>query len=132
MKYGQIANNLRVIYFFTINQDFIEFSFNGVLDQDSSQENIFEKTAKSVVLKYNNTLINYFSCLDGYNGTIFAYGQTGSGKTYTMSGADSWQFRGIIPRVLTVIFLKLNINSLSMMKLKVGVKVMNIMSTFLT
>ena len=31
-------------------------------------------------------------------------GITGSGKTYTMSGADSWQLRGIIPRVLSMIY----------------------------
>lgn len=50
--------------------------------------------------------------MDGYNGTIFCYGQTGSGKTFTMSGSgidqililDSWQERGIIPRVLQYIF----------------------------
>lgn len=74
------------------NKEAAEFIFNQVFDQDSSQDEIFEGVAKNVV---NN-------CLDGYNGTIFAYGQTGSGKTYTISGADSWQVRGIIPRVITV------------------------------
>lgn len=44
------------------------------------------------------------NCLQGYNGTIFAYGQTGSGKTFTMSGGDSWEERGIIPRVLSYLF----------------------------
>lgn len=44
------------------------------------------------------------SFLDGYNATIFAYGQTGSGKTYTMSGAETWQLRGIIPRALSYIY----------------------------
>ncbi|CDW75634.1 kinesin motor domain containing protein [Stylonychia lemnae] len=43
-------------------------------------------------------------CLDGYNGTIFAYGQTGSGKTYSMSGGDTWNQRGIVPRVFTYLF----------------------------
>lgn len=49
------------------------------------------------------------NCLEGFNGTVFAYGQTGSGKTFTINGGgsivsdlDSWQCRGIIPRVLTV------------------------------
>ena len=42
--------------------------------------------------------------MEGYNGTIFAYGQTGSGKTYTMSGAETWKQRGIVPRVLTFIY----------------------------
>ncbi len=44
------------------------------------------------------------SCLEGYNGTIFAYGQTGSGKTYTMNGGESWKTRGIIPRVLSMLY----------------------------
>ena len=44
------------------------------------------------------------NCLDGYNGTVFTYGQTGSGKTYTMSGGETWNERGITPRVLTYIF----------------------------
>ena len=43
-------------------------------------------------------------CLAGYNGTIFAYGQTGSGKTFTMSGGDSWEERGLIPRVFSNLF----------------------------
>lgn len=55
---------------------------------------VFEKLAKPVIQ----------NCLAGYNGTIFAFGQTGSGKTYTMSGGDSWQERGIIPRVFSEIF----------------------------
>ena len=44
------------------------------------------------------------SCIEGYNSTIFAYGQTGSGKTYTMSGNDTWEERGIIPRVFSLVF----------------------------
>lgn len=42
--------------------------------------------------------------MEGYNSTIFAYGQTGSGKTFTMSGAETWQMRGLIPRVLTYLY----------------------------
>jgi len=70
------------------------FAFSRVFDQDASQEEVFEHLAKPVVL----------SCLEGYNGTIFAYGQTGSGKTFTMSGSNSWQERGIIPRVFQLLF----------------------------
>ena len=45
------------------------------------------------------------SALTGYNGTIFAYGQTGSGKTFTITGgAERYDDRGIIPRVLTYLF----------------------------
>jgi len=57
----------------------LEFPFAKVLDQESSQEDIFLLVAKPVAKK----------CLDGYNGTIFAYGQTGSGKTFTMSGSGT-------------------------------------------
>eukprot|EP00347_Sterkiella_histriomuscorum_P022159 403331471 len=56
--------------------DVYNFVFNGVLDQLSQQETVFNTIAKDVIE----------SCFDGYNGTIFAYGQTGSGKTYTITG----------------------------------------------
>ncbi len=42
--------------------------------------------------------------MEGYNGTVFAYGQTGSGKTFTMNGGESWQQRGLIPRVFSFLF----------------------------
>ena len=52
--------------------------FNSSLGpvQDSTQEEVYENTARGVV---DNSL-------QGYNATIFAYGQTGTGKTYTMEG----------------------------------------------
>jgi kinesin family protein 6/9 len=78
-----------------------EFRFKDVFDQNSQQEDVFDKVAKPLTL----------SCMDGYNGTIFAYGQTGSGKTYTMCGADSWSLRGIIPRVFSLIFEELEARS---------------------
>eukprot|EP01017_Pseudomicrothorax_dubius_P037016 TRINITY_DN5372_c0_g1_i1.p1 TRINITY_DN5372_c0_g1~~TRINITY_DN5372_c0_g1_i1.p1 ORF type:complete len:572 (+),score=78.36 TRINITY_DN5372_c0_g1_i1:123-1838(+) len=84
----------QVNYNLVSNKDSLDFLFHQVFDQDSTQEEVFNVVAVPVVM----------SCLDGYNGTIFAYGQTGSGKTYTMSGADSWQMRGMIPRVLTLMF----------------------------
>ncbi|KAK2954204.1 putative Kinesin-II 85 kDa subunit [Blattamonas nauphoetae] len=49
------------------------------------------------------------STLKGYNGTLMVYGQTGAGKTYTMyGGSDSFQYRGIIPRVLTELFKEID------------------------
>lgn len=72
----------------------MDFAFTGILDQNASQEDIFDAVAKPVVLKYlkylefeHFFLLKKNSCLEGYNGTIFAYGQTGSGKTFTMSGS---------------------------------------------
>ena len=50
------------------------FKFNSVLDERTSQNDVFAKCAISELLD---------SALDGYSATIFAYGQTGSGKTYT-------------------------------------------------
>eukprot|EP00347_Sterkiella_histriomuscorum_P023771 403333442 len=70
------------------------FKFTQVFDQDSTQQEVFERVAQPVIQ----------NCLDGYNGTIFAYGQTGSGKTYSMSGGDTWNQRGIVPRVFTYLF----------------------------
>ena len=47
------------------------FVFDHVYDENSSQEKVYETTARTVV----------DSALQGYNATIFAYGQTASGKT---------------------------------------------------
>jgi kinesin family protein 6/9 len=80
-----IVNNLKESH---------HFNFTHIFDTDDDQVTVFETLAKPVIQ----------NCLAGYNGTIFAFGQTGSGKTYTMSGGDSWQERGIIPRVFSEIF----------------------------
>jgi DNA replication protein DnaC len=73
------------------------FTFDHVYDQVSTQENVYENTAKQAV----------WSVLEGYNATILAYGQTGTGKTYTMEGfkysAGDPQ-RGIVPRSMEEIF----------------------------
>ena len=72
-----------------------KFSFNGVLDRDTSQEDVFDQVAQPVIE----------SVMSGFNGTIFAYGQTGSGKTYTLTGGSSaYAERGIIPRTLSEVF----------------------------
>ena len=70
------------------------FTFDHVYDQNSTQQTVFENTAKGVVE----------SSLKGYNATIFAYGQTGTGKTYTMEGFNSKNQRGIIPRAIEQVF----------------------------
>jgi hypothetical protein len=73
------------------------YSFDYVYDQDSTQEFVYENTARSAVQ----------SILEGYNATVLAYGQTGTGKTYTMegfkyNGVDP--LRGIVPRSMEEIF----------------------------
>ena len=73
------------------------FSFDRIYSPESSQEDVYDCTAKHSVE----------SILEGYNSTILAYGQTGTGKTYTMEG---FKFnindpqRGIIPRSMEDIF----------------------------
>eukprot|EP00882_Tetradesmus_deserticola_P026678 GHRQ01029455.1.p2 GENE.GHRQ01029455.1~~GHRQ01029455.1.p2 ORF type:complete len:138 (+),score=39.98 GHRQ01029455.1:153-566(+) len=64
------------------------FTFDHVYDQDSSQQEVYNQSARPLVL----------STLQGYNAAIIAYGQTGTGKTYTMEGELEGQLRGIIPR----------------------------------
>ena len=75
------------------------FKFAKVFSPEASQQEVFEQVAGPVI----------DSCIDGYNGTIFAYGQTGSGKTYTMSGGDSWEERGVIPRTFSYLFEQLRL-----------------------
>ncbi|KAL4460357.1 hypothetical protein ABPG74_000108 [Tetrahymena malaccensis] len=73
------------------------FTFDHVYDQDSTQEEVYELTAKQSVL----------SVLEGFNSTIFAYGQTGTGKTFTMEGFYMHHTDpniGIIPRAMNEIF----------------------------
>ena len=50
----------------------LNFTFDRILDSNSSQSDAFNYVAEHVC----------DDVLDGYNGCIFAYGQTGSGKTY--------------------------------------------------
>lgn len=73
------------------------YTFDQVYDMDSTQEHVYESTAKSAVC----------SVLEGYNATILAYGQTGTGKTHTMEGfkySGGDPHRGIIPRSMEEIF----------------------------
>ena len=73
------------------------FSFDYVYDERSTQENVYENTAKQSVI----------SVLEGYNATVLAYGQTGTGKTHTMEGFKynvGDPQRGIIPRSMEEIF----------------------------
>lgn len=73
------------------------FTFDFVYDQDSTQVQVYDRTARQAVL----------SVLEGYNATMLAYGQTGTGKTYTMEGFkynSTDPQRGIVPRASEEIF----------------------------
>ncbi|RKP15245.1 P-loop containing nucleoside triphosphate hydrolase protein [Piptocephalis cylindrospora] len=54
----------------------IRYGFDRVLDEDSTQEQVFEGTTKGLIS----------GVLNGFNATVFAYGATGCGKTHTISG----------------------------------------------
>jgi kinesin family protein 4/21/27 len=79
------------------------FTFDQVLDQDASQADLYDATARDVVDEY----------LKGHNITFLAYGQTSSGKSYSMgttgedvdySGTDFTARTGLIPRTVKAIF----------------------------
>ncbi|XP_075693841.1 kinesin-like protein KIF18A isoform X2 [Rhinoderma darwinii] len=55
----------------------LKFVFDGIFDENSTQQEVFEQTTK-VVLD---------GVLNGYNSTVLAYGATGAGKTHTMLGS---------------------------------------------
>lgn len=80
-------------------QDWKDFTFDAVYDENTIQANFYEHTGYSIVE----------SVLDGYNGTIFAYGQTGTGKTHTMVGPpEPEELHGVIPRTFAHIFNSIN------------------------
>ncbi|KAI1361841.1 P-loop containing nucleoside triphosphate hydrolase protein [Xylaria arbuscula] len=70
------------------------FTFNGVYDQATTQEDLF--TAE--VAPHLKSLFL------GLDVTIFAYGVTGTGKTHTMRGGLKLADRGVIPRLLSGVF----------------------------
>eukprot|EP00887_Chlorella_sp_A99_P003296 scaffold9.g3296.t1 len=69
------------------------FSFDRVLGEGASQEDVFEEVADVVR-----------SVLAGYNGTVLAFGQTGSGKTHTLLGeVGEPAGRGVVPRAVAAL-----------------------------
>ncbi|VDM97845.1 unnamed protein product [Thelazia callipaeda] len=81
---------------------------------DSDQNEVFRRVGIGV-------LTNAFA---GYNACIFAYGQTGSGKSYTMMGTT--ESPGIIPRLCSSIFEKINELSSESLAFKVEVSYLEI------
>ena len=78
-----------------IEQTSKTFTFDNVFDEDTTQLEVYNSTARPIV----------DSVLEGYNGTIFAYGQTGTGKTFSMVGdREKKELRGIIPNAFDHIF----------------------------
>ncbi|XP_075044116.1 kinesin-like protein KIF18A [Mixophyes fleayi] len=58
------------------NKD-IKFVYDGVFDENSTQQEVFDQTTRIVL----------DGVLNGYNCTVLAYGATGAGKTHTMLGS---------------------------------------------
>jgi hypothetical protein len=78
------------------------FDFDAVFWPSDSQEYIFDKCTRNLVL----------GCFHGFNATILAYGQTGSGKTHSMGTGNTigvpFEQVGIVPRVFKFIFDELD------------------------
>ena len=76
-----------------------DFVFRSIFRPDSTQLEVFEKTALPLVMHV----------LNGYNGTYFVYGQTGTGKTHSMGVLSqiNEESKGIIPQSLEFIFSSL-------------------------
>lgn len=72
------------------------FTFDRVFDSNITQEKVYQEVAAPILDDVWN----------GYNATIMAYGQTGSGKTFTMLGES--EHPGIIPRLMTDMFIRMN------------------------
>lgn len=70
------------------------FTFNGVYDMGTTQEELFT----------NEVAPHLKSLFQGIDVTIFAYGVTGTGKTHTMRGGLKLSDRGVIPRLLSGIY----------------------------
>eukprot|EP01056_Protomagalhaensia_sp_Gyna25_P006123 Protomagalhaensia_sp_Gyna_25__6122@NODE_995_length_2317_cov_16_268218_g793_i0_p2_GENE_NODE_995_length_2317_cov_16_268218_g793_i0NODE_995_length_2317_cov_16_268218_g793_i0_p2_ORF_typecomplete_len223_score25_43Kinesin/PF00225_23/5_1e36Microtub_bd/PF16796_5/1e22AAA_22/PF13401_6/0_0037AAA_16/PF13191_6/0_013DUF815/PF05673_13/0_024AAA_24/PF13479_6/0_03DUF927/PF06048_11/0_18AAA/PF00004_29/0_23AAA_7/PF12775_7/0_22_NODE_995_length_2317_cov_16_268218_g793_i015312199 len=65
------------------------FSFDGVLESQSSQAEVYTTVVAPIVERF----------LQGYNVAVLAYGQSGSGKTYTIEGVVTDANRqGVVPR----------------------------------
>jgi len=74
------------------------FDFTGLFGPDSTQAEVFEELKQLI------------QCgLLGFNVCVFAYGQTGSGKTYTMSGEDTEETRGMIPRTIDFLYEEIEV-----------------------
>ncbi|CAO1329328.1 unnamed protein product [Diamesa hyperborea] len=85
-----------------------ELSFDHILDENASTEQLFNIAGKRIVS----------SALKGINGTIFAYGQTSSGKTYSMLGNN--EEPGIVTLVVREIFKEIEASEDREFLLRIG------------
>jgi kinesin family protein 5 len=71
------------------------FKCDRIFDENASQTELFEYCAMPLVK----------DTFAGINSTIIAFGQTGSGKTYTIEGEASPSRTGLVPRVMSALFI---------------------------
>ena len=87
-----------------------DYCFDAAFDQDSTQQDVYEATAKRFIP----------NVIKGLNVTVFAYGATGAGKTHTMLGntrADESAAAaeaGIIPQAVFDLFQQIDAKTLSL------------------
>ncbi|XXH01695.1 hypothetical protein Hte_008056 [Hypoxylon texense] len=90
---GKTSNVVRIPNPKNESEEF-SFTFNGVYEQATSQEELFTAEVAPHIK----------SLFQGLDVTIFAYGVTGTGKTHTMRGGLKLADRGVIPRLLSGVF----------------------------
>ncbi|XP_034539102.1 kinesin-like protein KIF20A isoform X2 [Notolabrus celidotus] len=78
-----------------ITQSMHKFSFSKIFDAQTTQQQFYESTMKTMVK----------DVLQGENRLLYTYGVTNSGKTYTIQG--SGREAGLLPRTLASLFRKL-------------------------
>lgn len=89
-----------------IAQSMHKFSFSKIFGPDTSQQQFYENTMKTMVK----------DVLQGENRLLYTYGVTNSGKTYTIQG--NGREAGLLPRALASMFRKLQGRLYSGMDLK--------------
>ncbi|KAM9366325.1 kinesin-like protein KIF18A [Symphorus nematophorus] len=77
------------------NKD-LNFVFDRVFSENSTQVDVFENTTKGVL----------DGVMNGFNCTVFAYGATGAGKTHTMLGSQNDP--GVMYRTMKELFKRMD------------------------
>lgn len=87
------------------------FKFKQVFGQDSTQIDVFSKTAIPLIKHW----------LQGYHGVYFVYGQTGTGKTHTMGVIDKVNAysEGIVPNTIKYLFDYMDDNTSKFWKFRI-------------
>ncbi|RUS75190.1 hypothetical protein EGW08_017049 [Elysia chlorotica] len=86
-----VGNRVQILNHRNVEES-LQYEFNTVFDEKSSQAQVFSTSVEPMLEKV----------LHGQNVSVFAYGPTGAGKTHTMLGMTSDP--GIIPRVIQSLF----------------------------